>query len=41
MWTNGQLKAARTSSAKQFWYKKCNRKAVQQVLFTVHCKLVP
>ena len=25
----------KTSSAKQFWYRKCSQKAVQQVLFTV------
>lgn len=25
----------KTSSAKQFWYKKCSQKAVRQVLFMV------
>ena len=27
-------------AAKQYWYKKCNRKPVLPELFTVHCRLV-
>ena len=37
---NGLPQVARTSSAKQYWYKKCNQKPVQQELFMVHYKLV-
>lgn len=37
---NGLHKAARTSSAKQLWCKKCNRKVVPLVPFTVRFKLV-
>ena len=35
-----EVAAARTSSAKQYWYRKCSQKAVLQVPFTALCKPV-
>ena len=34
MLMNGLLQGGKISLAKQYWYRKCNRKAVQRVLFT-------
>ena len=36
----GLPQAARTSSARQSWYRKCNLKPVLPVPFTVPCKPV-
>ena len=30
----------KTSSAKLFWFRKCNQKVVLPVLFTAHCRQV-
>ena len=40
-WAAAGRKNIKTSSAKQFLFRKCSQKAVQQVLFTDLFRLVP
>ena len=38
--TNGLPQVVKTSSAKQYWYRKCSRKPVLPVPYTAHCRQV-